>query len=107
MNESELFACFLKSVLQSIEKVEAGEDLQTMASELRQNYENIRAWGKEDAFYEFIKTEYGDNKKICIALLQYIYEMTQISGVLAAYLEMKLEEEILEIGRASVGKECG
>lgn len=98
MNESELFACFLKSVLQSIEKMGAGEDLLTMASELRQNYENIRAWGKEDAFYEFIKTEYGDNKKICIALLQYIYEMTQISGVLAAYLEMKLEEEILAAG---------
>ena len=92
MNEKELFACFLKSVLQSIEKEEAGEDLQIMAQELKQNYEKIKALGKEEAFFKFINTEYGDNKEICVFLLKYIYEMTHISEFLAAYLEMKLEE---------------
>lgn len=98
MNEKELFACFLKSVLQSIEKVEAGEDLQIMAQELKQNYEKIKALGKEEAFFKFINTEYGDNKEICVFLLKYIYEMTQMSEFLAAYLEMKLEETFLEDG---------
>lgn len=98
MNELELFASFLKSVLQSIEKEEAGENLQIMAQELKQNYEKIKAQGKEDAFFKFINTEYGDNKEICIFLLKYIYEKTHNSEFLAAYLEMKLEETFLANG---------
>ena len=95
MNEFNLFADFLKCVLKSIGNVESEEDLQKTKFELKQIYKKIEAFGKEEAFYEFIKNEYGDDEEIYAMLLQYIYEVTKISGALERYLEMKLEEQFL------------
>lgn len=94
MNDMELFAEFLKYVLQSIEKVESGQDSQALAVELKRKYERIKARGKEEAFHAFIKKEYGKEKEIYKFLLQYLCDMTRISGFLVKYLEMELEKQL-------------
>lgn len=96
MKNLEMFKDFLQCVLDSIAQSDCKGTEGEEGEKVKKKYQRIAELGKEEDFYDFIETNYGNDREVQLTFLQYIYELTGFMEPYTEFLKIRLKQEFSE-----------
>ena len=96
MKNLEMFKDFLQCVLDSIAQSDCKGTEGEEGEKVKKKYQRIAELGKEEDFYDFIETNYGNDREVQLTFLQYIYELTGFMELYTEFLKIRLKQEFSE-----------